>query len=236
MSDLKKIFLFILISLFKISFCMEEEPPKKKQKVEIKKLPFLEIKSWQEIAPYCGYILAYETNINQNNPAKCYFEDDTKYALISKDSNNPVTCDLCHHEGYEISYFYKKNEKKVDIVLCHEKYIRNVFFRIRLLKFEEIKKILEMVINNKFRFGNLSSPDTKSFVMTQLKLKNLLPEEKRRYLYKKLLSVRLLLIGFFKDRESTLRILPKDIFKIIIKLLVYLESEDIDNGSLVLEL
>lgn len=199
-------------------------------------MSFEDVKCWQEAKRFAGCVVAFKADLFQYKPTKGLF-DGIKYALIACDSS---ICNLCEKEGYKIDFFCNKNDKdeKLSIVLCDEKFKRldHAFFKARLLTLEEVKRILNLINNQEYIFGDLSLELMKSKVLQTC---NLLPDEKRKYirkyLYNKLPSVGLILLAT-EDPGSLFIKLPKEIYHRIIRFLLYAEAEDARNDLLFLEL
>ncbi len=276
MGYLKKSILLSVALATQIVICMESESPAKRQKTnkikinipqseaererirlelakkeaeekrlieKLQKLKFEEIKEWTETARFAGCVVAYETDIEKSELVKSHFHG-TKYALILQDK---IECQLCHQNGYQLHFLYKSRDNKITIVVCDDK-LKNQkkYFKIRLLTLEEVQKLLEMAKTNSYIFGHMSATATKDLLARELKLKNLLPESKRKYLYNILESVRLLWIGFYKDTDKNGKKteisdfhesrMPKDMVILIIKFLVNMEAESSEYDSFTVDL
>ena len=199
------------------------------------------IKSWEETKRFEGCLVACKADFKR----AIGFEYETsqglfngvKYGFISK---GIVGCDLCDNSGYKINFFCdRKNEgEKLKIVLCSNKLgLAQSYFKARLLTIEEIKRISDLMDAKKYFFGEKSFELKKTEI---LKITNLLPEEKikylRKYLYNKSLSIRLILINIYKDENSLFGTLPMEMNMYIFRFIIENEVRDYKNDSLLLEL
>ena len=253
MFNFKTNFLLVSIISVQISFCMSNQPPLKKQKTEeislkekkldekLDNLPLEDIKSLEEAKKFEGCLVActayfFRENSFEYKTTQGLF-NGVKYAFISKCLH---TCTSCRHGGYSINFFCNSSDmnEKLNFVLCDQKFnMEKAFFKARLLTLEEIKRILFLIKIQEYQFGE------KDFLLTKteiLNLRNLLPQERRKYLrkylYNTLPNIRMVLMGAFKDKNSILNTLHKDICMIIIKFVIEEEVENYKDDSLLLEL